>query len=166
MAGSAARDHCRDSPVLRPPFWRSFGRAHDIHAATAATACCHRAGGVLMINMQCLQGENLVCDAGTCVEGTPSPEPECGTVDTPCCAPDGPAGGECTKEPNLKCMNGMCQIAACGDPGWPCCRPDGPEGGECPKVRAQWLLLLSTCRCACQMDGQCRSNVLGVRHIW
>ena len=104
-------------------------------------------------NRFCLQGDNLVCDNGICAEApaavSPSPTPvspapaspaptpgaACGDLDWPCCAPDGPEGGECPKGDNLKCMDGVCRVAACGDPGWPCCAPDGPEGGECPKVR-------------------------------
>ena len=32
----------------------------------------------------------------------------CGDLDWPCCAPDGPEGGECLKGKNLTCRYGTC----------------------------------------------------------
>ena len=155
---------------------------------TVCTVCSRTFGLRVFTNVPVLQGDNLVCDNGICTEApaavSPSPTPvspapaspaptpgaACGDLDWPCCAHDGPEGGECPKGDNLKCMDGVCRVAACGDPGWPCCAPDGPEGGECPKVRTRSIHLaylyavvrLATVSCARRVPGhstdiaQCR----------
>ena len=50
-------------------------------------------------DQDCVEGE--WCQGGKCLPmPSPSPAPSpapCGDKDWPCCAPDGPEGGECTK---------------------------------------------------------------------